>query len=355
MMNRQYRKPVAFGLIGGLGLIALYLALVRIGSASWPHTVELLLTDWYFVTAVATGFSIQIGLFTHLRQLIRQKGGMRSATAMAAGGTATSTTSMVACCLHHLTEVLPVIGLSGAAVFFTTYKVPVILFGLAANGLGIGMMLGTIRRHAKPALVAAGTSTDGGRSTSVNLPAHCEQGGSTVTPAIAGGSGSVSETLVETTLPVIGMSCTSCAATVEGAVKSVRGVRNVNVNLAAGKALVTYDPARAGLGDFARAVRDVGYEVGGETLRLQVSGMTIRDLGYEAAERLEGAAAVDRERDARQQEIVRQGRWMLVAWPLALVVKLGTPGHTDRLLVALVVVAGATFVAVALWLVLGLR
>src|SRR3990172_9801334 len=157
MMIRQYWRPIAVGLLGGLALIGLYLAVVRIGSASWAHTVELFLTDWYLVAAVATGFSIQIGLFTHLRRLIRESGGVRSATAMAAGGTATSTTSMVACCLHHLAEVLPVIGLSGAAVFFTTYKVPIMLFGLATNALGIGMMLRTMSSHIR----MGGAKTEG--------------------------------------------------------------------------------------------------------------------------------------------------------------------------------------------------
>ncbi|HET8679100.1 MAG TPA: hypothetical protein VFM39_03205, partial [bacterium] len=117
------RKPVGAGLLAALGLVGLYLSIVRIGSASWPHTVELLLADWYLVVAVASGFGIQMGMFTHFRRLVADRA-VRPATAMAAGGTATSTTSMVACCLHHLADVLPVIGLSGAAIFFTTYKVP---------------------------------------------------------------------------------------------------------------------------------------------------------------------------------------------------------------------------------------
>ncbi|HEY6103502.1 MAG TPA: copper-translocating P-type ATPase, partial [bacterium] len=44
----------------------------------------------------------------------------------------------------------------------------------------------------------------------------------------------------------------------------------------------------------------------------------------EAAERLEGTAALDRERDARRREIRRQATWMLVAWPLAMIVMAGT-------------------------------
>lgn len=347
-MSKSYRKPVATGLLGGIALVGLYLGIVRVGSASWPHTVELLLTDWYFVAAVATGFAIQIGLFTYLRHVLRQNGRMRSATAMAAGGTATSTTSMVACCLHHLADVLPVIGLSGAAVFFTTYKVPVIVFGLATNGLGIAIMLRAIR-HAKPAAstaVAPGTETAGAlgagsipAEAALFTPAHCAQEEATVIPAIQGGSGAVPETLPEmlneTTLPVIGMSCASCVATVEGAVKNVRGVHAASVNLMTGRAIITYDPSVTGPAEFERAIRDVGYEVGRETLQLQVTGAscascvasiedavgnlpgvasvavnlnagtaiveyyagtvtpaqikkTIRDIGYQAAERLAG-------------------------------------------------------------------
>ena len=346
------RRPAATGVLGAVALIGLYLGIVRFGSNSWPHAVELLLSDWYLVAAVATGFGIQIGLFTHLRRLLRANGGVRSARAMAAGGTATSTTSMVACCLHHLADVMPVIGLSGAAVFFTTYKVPVILFGLATNALGIGMMVRTIRSHLRM----------GGAKT---------EGGSAMTPAIQGASDARPGTVAETTLPVLGMSCASCVATVEGAVKNLRGVHAVTVNLAAEKAHITYSPTEVSIGDLEHIIREVGYEVGRETLQLQITGMscascvasiegavgtlpgvasvavnlnagtaavgyypgsvtpaqikrTIRDLGYDASERLEGAAALDREREARQREIARQGRWMLVAWPLALVVMLGT-------------------------------
>ncbi len=286
------RRPVAAGLIGAIALVGLYIGVVRIGSASWAHTVELLLTDWYFVAAVATGFGIQIGLFTHLRRLVRLGGGARSAAAMAAGGTATSTTSMVACCLHHLAEVLPIIGLSGAAIFFTTYKVPVIAFGLATNALGIGVMLRTIRRH-------LGSSGHAARST---------EGGRTMVPAIQGASeprpATRTETaLAETTFPILGMSCASCVASIEGAVGNLPGVASVAVSLNAGTARVEYYPGTVAPTQIKR---------------------TIRDLGYEASERLDGAAAMDREREARQQEIVRQGRWMLVAWPLALVVMVGT-------------------------------
>ncbi len=295
-MMTSVRRSVAAGLLGAAGLVGLYLSIVRIGSASWAHAVALLATDWYLVVAVATGFGVQIGLFTHLRRLIRQRAGLRSAAAMAAGGTATSTTSMVACCLHHLSEVLPVVGLSGAAVFFTAYKVPVILAGLATNALGVALMLRAIRhhRHAVRAALAGGfPAIAGGSDARVDLGAR--------EPVSHEVGHTVGRERLQ--LQITGMSCTSCAASIEAAVGQLPGVASVAVNFAAAVAVIEYSPGAVTPAQITR---------------------TIRDLGYEAAGRLEGAAALDREREARQREIVRQGRWMLVAWPLALVVMLGT-------------------------------
>ena len=222
---RDVRRPATAGLLAASGLVGLYVGIVRVGSASWAHAVELLATDWYLVAAVATGFGVQIGLFTHLRRLIRQRAGLRSATAMAAGGTATSTTSMVACCLHHASEVLPAIGLSGAAVFFTTYKVPVILAGLATNAMAIGLILRAIRRHPR----AAGVALPVDRAAAGGVPAIA--GASEVPPA----RDDTDAPPAQIALAVLGMSCASCMATVEGALKSLDGVRGVSVNLAAGQ------------------------------------------------------------------------------------------------------------------------
>ena len=45
-------------------------------------------------------------------------------------------------------------------------------------------------------------------------------------------------------LPVTGMTCVTCAATVEKALSKLPGVSRVNVNLASEKASVEYDPDR---------------------------------------------------------------------------------------------------------------
>ncbi len=173
------------------------------------------------------------------------------------------------------------------------------------------------------------------------------------------------------TLAISGMHCASCQAAVETALGDLPGISKVAVNVPAGKAQITYDPARVSLGQMAKSVVEVGYEVGQEELTLKVTGMScascaskieaavgalegiasvvvnvpagvakvryfagmanpadirrsIRDLGYQVEERAEGQAALDREREARRRELRHQGFWMLVAWPLASLIMLGT-------------------------------
>jgi hypothetical protein len=53
---------------------------------------------------------------------------------------------MLACCAHHLADVLPILGLSAGAVFLNEIKTPLALAGLVMNTGGIVFMLYQIRR-----------------------------------------------------------------------------------------------------------------------------------------------------------------------------------------------------------------
>ena len=61
----------------------------------------------------------------------------------------TSVTAMVACCLHHVTDVLPILGVSAAATFLTRYQRPFMLFGLGTEIVGIVIMLIILYRERK--------------------------------------------------------------------------------------------------------------------------------------------------------------------------------------------------------------
>ncbi|WP_376791203.1 heavy metal translocating P-type ATPase [Thermoflexus sp.] len=177
--------------------------------------------------------------------------------------------------------------------------------------------------------------------------------------------------LQQVSLPILGMSCASCAATIEGVLKGIEGVAQVQVNVNGGRALVAYEPERVDLARLVAAIQEVGYQVATAQTTLQISGMTcascvahvegalrelegvlqatvhlglglarveyipglvtpaqmiraVQAVGYEARVQEEGVSALDREREARQREIRRQGLYLLFAAPLALLVMLGT-------------------------------
>ncbi len=64
-------------------------------------------------------------------------------------------------------------------------------------------------------------------------------------------------------LKVTGMTCNHCKAAVEKAVSGVKGVSKVVVDLAKGKASISYDANQAGLDAFKAAIEAAGYGVAG--------------------------------------------------------------------------------------------
>ncbi len=63
------------------------------------------------------------------------------------------------------------------------------------------------------------------------------------------------------TLPITGMTCANCVATVERNLKKLDGVQNASVNLSSERATVEFDTARLGLGDMIARVNRAGYGV----------------------------------------------------------------------------------------------
>ena len=63
------------------------------------------------------------------------------------------------------------------------------------------------------------------------------------------------------TLPITGMTCANCVATVERNLKKLEGVNSAVVNLSSERATVEYDAAKLGLGDMIARVQRAGYGV----------------------------------------------------------------------------------------------
>ncbi|HEY6203894.1 MAG TPA: hypothetical protein VI056_12745 [Candidatus Limnocylindria bacterium] len=142
-MSSRVALSIALGVVGALALVGVYLGIVAWAQGP-DHALELIWDDRVFVGLISSGFGTQIGLFTYVR--LMQRALARESIALTGAGTATSSISMVACCAHHLAEVLPIVGLSGLAVFLVDFRTPLMLVGLATNALGIAVMLRELRR-----------------------------------------------------------------------------------------------------------------------------------------------------------------------------------------------------------------
>lgn len=73
---------------------------------------------------------------------------------------------------------------------------------------------------------------------------------------------------------VEGMTCASCVARVEKAIRAVDGVVAANLNLATARASVSFGPSGADPQALAEAIRNAGYEPKPTSVELKVSGMT---------------------------------------------------------------------------------
>ncbi len=72
-------------------------------------------------------------------------------------------------------------------------------------------------------------------------------------------------------LPIEGMTCASCAATVQEALAGATGVTSAGVNFATNKAAIDYDDAQTNVGQLIKTVREAGYNAGKATVTFGVT------------------------------------------------------------------------------------
>lgn len=143
--NKVRIKSIRWGFIGGLSLLLVYFLVLSIAN-SFEHAIEQFIEMWYWISLLVIGFGIQIGLYSLIRNSLKQKK-LTGATAEVATAGGISTGAMIACCAHHLTDVLPIIGLSAAALFLNQFQTLFIVIGVLSNLIGINMMLKIIQEN----------------------------------------------------------------------------------------------------------------------------------------------------------------------------------------------------------------
>jgi len=146
-MAKRYFIPLAAFTLG-LAFIASFYFGILTWLQGWDYASSRFKHDRWYVIPIILGFGIQAGLYSVLRfRLFLPVTSMGHAGAFMGTSGGTSATAMVACCLHHVTDVLPILGLSAAASFLTRYQRPFMLVGLAMNLIGIGVMLFVLYRE----------------------------------------------------------------------------------------------------------------------------------------------------------------------------------------------------------------
>ena len=157
-MNWNFAKRIAIAVTAGL-LGAGLLAGIYFGIVSWAesprHALDQFGREAVYVIPILAGFGLQSALFVSLRWrlfLPRAAPGASATVTGASGGT--SAAAMVACCAHHVTDVLPILGLTAATSFLAQYQQAFMVVGLTTTLGGSAYMLRLLLKERRKVLAA---------------------------------------------------------------------------------------------------------------------------------------------------------------------------------------------------------
>lgn len=128
--------------VGSIGLITFYFIFLYVITGDIVHPINQFKLFQPWMSILIIGFGIQFGLY----QLLKKN---KEAALVTGTGTATSSVAMVACCAHHVVDLLPILGFSAAAIFLSDYQKQFLIFGVITNLVGILMMLWFLRSKTK--------------------------------------------------------------------------------------------------------------------------------------------------------------------------------------------------------------
>lgn len=126
-------KSIARGIVAFLVLLTVYFLILTLVSG-WRFAQEQFAQFWPYVISLALGFGVQFGLYNYLKDAVKKQA-LTGRVLVTTG--ATSTTAMISCCAHYLTNILPILGVTGIITFIGQYQIQFFWIGLFFNFLGI--------------------------------------------------------------------------------------------------------------------------------------------------------------------------------------------------------------------------
>ena len=146
---KRYLVPLTAFLLGSTFIAGVYFGILA-WAQGWDSALSIFLPNRWYVIPIWISFGIQTALYSILRfRLFIPNTSTGSTGVLMSTSGGTSVTAMIACCLHHVTDVLPILGLSAAATFLTRYQRPFMLIGLGMNMIGVIVMLLVLYRERK--------------------------------------------------------------------------------------------------------------------------------------------------------------------------------------------------------------
>ncbi|MCE8428499.1 MAG: hypothetical protein J5U19_08950 [Candidatus Methanoperedens sp.] len=129
------KNPYVFGISAGILVILFNISIASLAEGSIEKGYQVFLTNGIFVYLIPFAVGIQMGLFRYHRNITA--GNIGGSEKMGMAGSATSSLTMVACCLHHVSDLLPAVGfILATSSFLIQYKDAIITIGLLANMIG---------------------------------------------------------------------------------------------------------------------------------------------------------------------------------------------------------------------------
>lgn len=98
--------------------------------------------------------------------------------------------------------------------------------------------------------------------------------------------------LKRTAIKIGGMHCAGCVNSIQKFVSNLDGVKKCEVNLAAEKAVLEFDPASVDMAKIENAIQEAGYKVVYEKLTLKVSGITDSSDADSLEKKLQGIEGI---------------------------------------------------------------
>lgn len=144
---KRYLIPLTAFLLGSTVMAGLYFGILT-WAQGWDYALNQFALYRLYVLPIFISLGVQAALYSILRFRLfipTVSTGHTGALMGANGGT--SVTAMVACCLHHVTDLLPVLGLSAAVAYLARYQRSFMLVSLGLNLAGIVIMLVVLYRE----------------------------------------------------------------------------------------------------------------------------------------------------------------------------------------------------------------